>query len=54
MRKCENVKIERKQVMAKTYFQPEVTVASIALQSNLLAGSPAALDVKPASTSEVW
>ena len=26
--------------MAKTYFQPEVTVASIALQSNLLAGSP--------------
>ena len=27
--------------MAKTYFQPEVTVASIALQSNLLAGSAA-------------
>jgi hypothetical protein len=26
--------------MAKTYFQPEVTVASIALQSNLLSGSP--------------
>ncbi|MBR4564154.1 MAG: hypothetical protein IKO26_06870 [Paludibacteraceae bacterium] len=27
--------------MAKTYFQPEVTVALIALQSNLLAGSAA-------------
>ena len=27
--------------MAKTYFQPEVTVASIALQSNLLSGSAA-------------
>ena len=32
--------VERKQVMAKTYFQPEVTVASIALQSMILAGSP--------------
>ena len=40
MRKCENVKIERKQVMAKTYFQPEVNVASIALESMILAGSP--------------
>lgn len=42
--------------MAKTYFQPEVTVASIALQSNLLAGSaPAnALDVKSKSTDVMW
>ena len=43
--------------MAKTYFQPEVTVASIALQSNLLAGSAApanALEVKPASTNVMW
>ena len=27
--------------MKRIYFQPEVTVASIALQSNLLAGSAA-------------
>ena len=39
--------------MKRTYFHPEVTVASIALQSNLLAGS-GALDVKSASTDEMW
>ena len=33
--------VERKQVMKKNYNQPEVTVASIALQSIVLAGSPA-------------
>jgi hypothetical protein len=43
--------------MKRTYFQPEVTVASIALQSNLLAGSAApanALGVKSASTDDMW
>ena len=44
--------------MKRTYFQPEVTVASIALQSNLLTGSPVApanaLGVKSASTDEMW
>ena len=37
--------------MAKTYFQPEVTVASIALQSNLLAGS---VEVKSVPTDVMW
>ena len=33
------MKDERKQVMKKTYFQPEVTVAQVALNSMILAGS---------------
>ena len=43
--------------MAKTYFQPEVTVALIALQSNLLAGSPATptVPVNPGiDTDDQW
>ena len=45
--------------MAKTYFQPEVTVASIALQSNLLAGSGVApsgdqMDISPTTTEDQW
>jgi hypothetical protein len=45
--------------MAKTYFQPEVTVASIALQSNLLAGSGVApagdqMDLNPTITDDQW
>jgi hypothetical protein len=34
------LKNERNIIMKKTYFQPEVNVASIALQSMVLAGSP--------------
>ena len=45
--------------MKKIYFQPEITVASIALQSNLLAGSagePAAntLGVKEHEVATMW
>jgi len=42
--------------MAKTYFQPEVTVASIALQSNLLAGSPAGnqMGISNIPTDDQW
>lgn len=44
--------------MAKTYFQPEVTVASIALQSNLLAGSAAGggdqMGLSTTITGEQW
>ncbi len=42
--------------MAKTYFQPEVTVASIALQSNLLAGSAAGdqMGLRSTITDEQW
>ena len=41
--------------MAKTYFQPEVTVASIALQSNLLAGSGGDnMNISNTETSTVW
>ena len=42
--------------MKKTYFQPEVTVASIALQSNLLAGSPAGdrMGLSTTITDDQW
>ncbi len=42
--------------MAKTYFQPEVTVASIALQSNLLAGSPGSnqMGLSTTITEDQW
>ena len=33
--------IERKISMKRVYFQPEVTVAQVALDSMILAGSPA-------------
>jgi hypothetical protein len=42
--------------MKRIYFQPEVTVASIALQSNLLAGSPAGdqMGLRSTITDDQW
>ena len=42
--------------MKRIYFQPEVTVASIALQSNLLAGSPAGeqMGLRSTITNDQW
>lgn len=40
----------------RIYFQPEVTVVSIALQSNLLAGSPAGdqMGIHTTITDDQW
>lgn len=48
------IKLEDKTMTKKIYNQPEVTVASIALQSNLLAGSGDNMSISNTETSTVW
>ena len=51
------IKLEDKTMTKKIYNQPEVTVASIALQSIVLAGSPAAgnqMVLIPDETDDQW
>ena len=49
------IKSEDKTMTKKIYNQPEVTVASIALQSNLLAGSGGNnMSISNTETSTVW
>ena len=49
------IKSEDKTMTKKIYNQPKVTVASIALQSNLLAGSAGDnMSISNTETSTVW
>ena len=51
------IKLEDKTMTKKIYNQPSVTVAQVALDSMILAGSPAAapsLGLSPAETDDQW